>query len=127
MAERGENAVVRNAQMALKFLGSESNAAVEQVLIGPRGVANLSEEHLFGEGHRESINVSENVWPISNTTNAIRFLRLTTHESGPRAIARARPRYNSSLFHPGKLGLGSTALLTSILRVPPWLQYSIYI
>jgi pyridoxal 5'-phosphate synthase pdxT subunit len=56
MAESRENAGVRDVQVALEFLAGESGATVEQAPIRPGGVADVSEEQFFAEGHRKSIN-----------------------------------------------------------------------
>jgi hypothetical protein len=55
MAKGFENTVVRDAQVAAKLLAGKSRTAVQQGLIGPGRVAEISERRLFGERHGKSI------------------------------------------------------------------------
>jgi hypothetical protein len=55
MAERGENAGVRDAKVALQFFGGESRVARKQALISPCRAADVVQEQLFNEGHGKSI------------------------------------------------------------------------
>jgi pyridoxal 5'-phosphate synthase pdxT subunit len=47
---------MREAQVALQFLGRKSRAALEQMPIRPGRVADVSEQQFFAEGHGQSIN-----------------------------------------------------------------------
>ena len=55
MAESGKNIGVRDAEIPLHLLGRESGATLEQILIGPRGAADIGLEQLLNEGHGKSI------------------------------------------------------------------------
>ena len=58
MAERAENAVVRDVEIALDLLGGKNSTGIEHLLISPRGVMHIAEEQFFPESHGSSINGS---------------------------------------------------------------------
>jgi hypothetical protein len=47
MAESAEDAGRRDAQVTVEFLAGEGRASVEQILIGPRGIADITEEQFL--------------------------------------------------------------------------------